>query len=243
MVVATTPTPRLTNFYCLVWRGTIGSPVTLNDRVTLPNGETRTQLRNMTDMELTRLHVNGGYYRVYDILPIYDDATQTIDGPFTQLADGKVQRTWTVRPMTPAEVSARQAQLARDLAAAKAAKKREIAAERWTAIESGVQLPDGTKLHTDAISQGMITGGAFAALVKTIDTNALPAGVKEMLPMIPDQVNWKGVDDWAELTNEQIMQGAVIARVHYQQCYDRNRALDAAIDLCTTVAEVNAIQW
>ena len=50
-----------TNQYCLVWNSTIGLPVLLSDRLTLPDGTVWTGAFRKTDAELAHLSTAGGY--------------------------------------------------------------------------------------------------------------------------------------------------------------------------------------
>ena len=107
----------------------------------------------------------------------------------------------------------------------KAAKRAEIAAARYAAEISGITLND-VSIRTDRESQALITGAALAA---SHDENY--------------SVTWKAKNGFVTLTAAQIIAVAQAARQHVQSSFDREAALQAAIDAAETEAELNGITW
>ncbi len=108
---------------------------------------------------------------------------------------------------------------------AKAAKLAEIAAVRYVAEVSGVNV-GGVKVRTDRESQSMITGAALQA----VDDPAYTC-------------RWKTESGFVPLDAERIKAVAKAVRRHVQAQFDREATLTAQVEAAETVEAVQAITW
>lgn len=110
------------------------------------------------------------------------------------------------------------------LDAAKAAKKKEVAAWRYRAEVGGVTV-NGVRVLTDRESQAQLTGALFS-----LQANLLPS------------INWKSANGaFVSLSLPETQAIAQAVAQHVQSSFDAEMAYRAQIDACTTVAEVQAI--
>lgn len=110
-----------------------------------------------------------------------------------------------------------------DLATAKAIKKSQLAEKRW-AVETGGMTVSGMTVSTDRDSQGLVTGAAFAASLDDTYT-----------------VKWKTAGGFIDLDAAGIIGVAQAIRAHVQGSFDHEATIEAAIDACATVAELDAV--
>lgn len=104
--------------------------------------------------------------------------------------------------------------------------KESIAARRWQQVQAGTSA-DGVHLDTSDTSQVKITG---AALEATLDSSY--------------SCDWKAADgNWFTLTAAQILAIARAMRAYIQACYDREKALCAAVDAGTFTAAMLEEGW
>lgn len=108
------------------------------------------------------------------------------------------------------------------LAAVKARKKADLATLRYEKEIAGKTV-SGIPVATDRSSQGKYTA---ARIVAKEDSNYT--------------VKWKANNGFIELNATQIIAVADAVRVYVQDCFDNEADHVAAIDLLTTVAEVDA---
>jgi len=105
-------------------------------------------------------------------------------------------------------------------------KKQKIAQARYEAEMAGVTLEDGTIIATDRESQAALANAALIAKDN------------------PDYtINWKAKNGWITLNAQQIIELVTIVREHVQTCFDKEKALNDAIDNATTIEELNSISW
>ena len=111
------------------------------------------------------------------------------------------------------------------LAGAKAAKKAEIATNRYAAEIAGVTV-GGVVVRTDRESQALITG---AALKATQDGTY--------------SCTWKAESGFVTLNAGTIIAVADAVRTHVQTCFDAEAAKCMLIDAAQTVEDVEAVAW
>ena len=116
-------------------------------------------------------------------------------------------------------------EIAEILAAAKTAKKSEIAANRYAAEIAGVTV-GGVVVKTDRESQALITG---AALKATQDGTY--------------SCTWKTESGFVTLDSATIIAVADAVRTHVQTCFDAEAAKCMLIDAAQTVEDVEAVTW
>ena len=187
---------------------------TLPFRVALADGTTRTSLSELSSAQLAEI----GVYPVVGVAPEHDPSTQRLVGPTLVLDGDHVDATWTVESLSAEEI-------AEILAAAKTAKKSEIAAARYAAEIAGVTV-GGVVVRTDRESQALITGAALKAMQDSEYT-----------------CKWKTENGFLELTAVQILAIADAVRAHVQTCFDAEAAKCAQIDAAQTVEDVEAVVW
>lgn len=106
---------------------------------------------------------------------------------------------------------------------AKAARLAELAAYRWQ-IECGGIVRNGAAIATDDRSQAKISGA---------------------LQLVQDDpqvvIDWKADNGWVQLDATAVTYIAREIGLHVQAAFSREKALAAAINACTTVAEVAAV--
>lgn len=103
-------------------------------RLHLPDGQTRTSLHEMSEVQLAEL----GIYPVDEIKPVLT-WTQRYGTPVIEVADGRATATYPVLDYSEDEVAG-------ILDAAKAAKRAEIAAARWAEMSSPTTIEGYTSL-------------------------------------------------------------------------------------------------
>ena len=106
-------------------------------------------------------------------------------------------------------------------ATAKENKYAEIATARYNAEIAGIN-----NIRTDRESQGLITGAALKAIQDSTYT-----------------CRWKGIDGFVTLNATQIIAVADSVRAHVQGCFDHEAELLPLIEVATTQAELDAIEW
>ena len=200
--------------YAQIKNGSITTFDSLPFRVTLADGTTRTSLSELSAAQLAEI----GVYPVVETAPEYDAGTQRLVGPTLALDGDHVNATWTVESLSAEEI-------AEILAAAKAAKKSEIAAARYASEVAGVTV-GGVVVRTDRESQALITGAALKAIQDAEYT-----------------CTWKAEGGFLELTAVQILAIADAVRAHVQGCFDLEAAKCAQIDAAQTVEDVEAVTW
>lgn len=104
-------------------------------------------------------------------------------------------------------------------------KKVELAGARYDAEVGGIVL-NGIGVATDDRSQSKIAGAAMKAMQDSTYT-----------------CWWKGEAGWFQLDAMTILGIADAVRAHVQACFDRERELDAAVDLAETAEAVAAVTW
>jgi hypothetical protein len=104
-------------------------------------------------------------------------------------------------------------------------KRAEIAAARWEAETSGIDV-SGFTVRTDRESQALITGVALKAMQDNTYT-----------------CWWKGVGGFVKLTAPQILAIADAVRAHVQGCFDREAELVALIKAAESPDELEAISY
>ena len=187
---------------------------TLPFRVTLADGSTRTSLSELSASQLAEI----GVYPVVGTAPEHDASTQRLVGPPLTLDGDHVDATWTVEDLSAEEIAA-------ILAAAKTAKKSEIAAARYAAEIAGVTV-SGVVVRTDRESQALITG---AALKATQDGTY--------------SCTWKAESGFVTLDASTIIAVADAVRTHVQTCFDAEAAKCIQIDAAQTVEDVETVSW
>jgi hypothetical protein len=110
-----------------------------------------------------------------------------------------------------------------ELAEAKQTKLREIAAWRFAMEVRGVSF-NGVTVRTDRESQATLA-------------NALLS----MREGFVQEVDWKGANGWAKVTQEQLAAIASAVSQHVQQSFSCERLLAEQVEAAATVDEVNAI--
>ena len=183
-------------------------------RVSLADGTTRTSLSELSAAQLAEI----GVYPVVGTQPGHDPSTQRLVGPTLVLDGDHVTATWTVESLSAEEI-------ATILAAAKSAKKSEIAAARYAAEVAGVTV-GGVVVRTDRESQALITG---AALKATQDGTY--------------SCTWKSESGFVTLDASTIIAVADAVRAHVQECFDAETAKCAQIDAAQTAEDVEAVEW
>ena len=200
--------------YAQIKNGSITTFDTLPFRISLADGTTRTSLSELSASQLAEI----GVYPVEGTPPEYDPSTQRLVGPTLEFDRDHVTATWTVESLSTEEI-------AEILAAAKTAKKAEIAANRYAAEIAGVTV-GGVVVRTDRESQALITG---AALKATQDGTY--------------SCTWKAESGFVTLDASTIIAVADAVRTHVQTCFDAEAAKCALIDAAQTVEDVEAVVW
>ena len=183
-------------------------------RVSLADGSTRTSLSELSASQLAEI----GVYPVVGTAPEYDPSTQRLVGPSLALDGDHVDATWTVESLSAEEIAG-------ILAAAKAAKKSEIAAARYAAEIAGVTV-GGVVVRTDRESQALITGAALKAMQDGTYS-----------------CTWKAESGFVTLDAATIIAVADAVRSHVQGCFDAEYAKCVLIDAAQTVEAVEAVEW
>ena len=183
-------------------------------RVSLADGTTRTSLSELSASQLAAI----GVYPVVGNQPEHDPSTQRLVGPSLVLDGDHVDATWTIESLSAEEIAGK-------LAAAKSAKKSEIAATRYAAEIAGVAV-GGVTVRTDRESQALITG---AALKATQDGTY--------------SCTWKTESGFVTLNAGTIIAVADAVRTHVQTCFDAEAAKCALIDAAQTAEDVEAVEW
>ena len=200
--------------YAQIVNGSITTFDTLPFRISLADGTTRTSLSELSASQLAEI----GVYPVVGTAPEYDPSTQRLVGPSLALDGDHVDATWTVEDLSAEEIAV-------ILAAAKAAKKSEIAAARYAAEIAGVAV-GGVTVRTDRESQALITG---AALKATQDAAY--------------SCTWKTESGFVTLDAATVLAVADAVRTHVQTCFDAEAAKCILIDAAETVEDVEAVVW
>ena len=200
--------------YAQIVNGSMTTFDVLPFRVSLADGTTRTSLSELSAAQLAEI----GVYPVVGTAPEHDASTQRLVGPSLALDGDHVTAVWTVEDLSAEEI-------ATILAAAKSAKKSEIAAARYAAEIAGVTV-GGVVVRTDRESQALITGAALKATQDAAYT-----------------CTWKAESGFVTLDAATVLAVADAVRTHVQTCFDAEAAKCILIDAAETVEDVEAVEW
>jgi hypothetical protein len=209
--------------FCTVTPNDISDPHPLPFRLTIPDGEVRTDLAG----QLTEGHISLDDLRAWGEWPVsvvsvaIDPATEVLDGRDKEKDDilGVVTVRERKRVLTAEEVAQR-------LARAKAEKLAALAQKRWE-VEIGGIMVDGARIETDDRSKLLLLGKRTKAVENSEGTT-----------------RWKaGSGQFVDLPNTFIVAAADAVEAHVQACFDRegeltDAILDPAVD---TLAKLYAI--
>lgn len=110
-----------------------------------------------------------------------------------------------------------------DLDSVKNAMKERVTAKRWEVETGGIDI-DGLEIQSGIDDQNRI-----ATAIQGMEA----AGMSE--------TDFKAANGWASITLEQLKGVRVAMAMHVEACFKRERALHEAIDACTSVAEIAAL--
>jgi hypothetical protein len=102
--------------------------------------------------------------------------------------------------------------------------KEKAAANRSEKEEGGFTLPNGMKMKTDQVSQAKISGAYNFLQLKN---NA--------------EIDWKAGNGWVKLKKAEIEASAQAVAEYVQACFSRERQISEAIDACTTLEQLDAV--
>lgn len=117
------------------------------------------------------------------------------------------------------------------LGVAREDKKAELAAMRYE-IEISGTLAGGQKIATDDRSKAMITGAALGALAKLV-AESLPPEIQPLVAAVPESVDWKGEDGFAQRPISEILAAGVAVQAHVQPLFTREKMLCDYLDSIT----------
>ena len=103
-------------------------------------------------------------------------------------------------------------------------KKQEVTNLRWIQETGGITLPNGVQILTGIDDQ-----------------NRIASAIQGMQQAGLNEVDFKAASGWVKLTLEELQQIASLIVVHVQACFTQERAYHEAIDVCTSLEELNAI--
>lgn len=210
--------------YAQIKNGSITTFDSLPFRVTLADGTTRTSLAELSAAQLAEI----GVYPVVGTAPEHDPSTQRLVGPSLALDGDHVAALWTVESLSAEEI-------ATILAAAKSAKKAEIAAARWAEMsEPAVVTGYSDPFYADKES----IGDMLAACDDM--KNAIAAGHVQAT----DVTEWKtAVGTFVPVTLGDLVTIRLLLAQRKRTLYAKESALTVQINAATTIAEVAAISW
>ena len=160
-----------------------------------------------------------------------DMETRTPDADFEALIYGRQSITILTDRLSPdsemgTDIGPMQYEDAADeLNCAKAKKREELAASRFTAETAGVTVGN-FHIRTDRESQALITGAALQALDDSTYT-----------------CQWKTESGFVTLDAATILNVARAVRVHVQTCFDHEAEKNAEVDAAKNKEELEAITW
>lgn len=184
-------------------------------RILLPDGTTRTNLRELTNEQLAELEI----YPAIEIKPEIQKWTQYYGEPTITIENGIATAVYSV-------INKTAEQLDNELKIAKDSKLAEIAEMRWREETKGITLLDGTAIKTDRESQSLLTGAAFYVSMNP-----------EVL------IDWKADGKWVKLNKDQLLAIADVVRQHVQNCFSKEKILAERINSCSSIEDVMNINW
>ena len=102
--------------------------------------------------------------------------------------------------------------------------KDKIANDRYEKEIAGFTLPNGVKIRTDQVSQAKISG-AFNFM--QLKNNA--------------EIDWKAENGWVKLKKADIEATATAVAEYVQVCFSKEKQLSSAIDLCTSLEQLDSL--
>ncbi len=100
----------------------------------------------------------------------------------------------------------------------------DLADHRWRIETGGVELPDGSRIHSDRESQAQLTS-AYQSLTQ---------------PFV-DDIDWKGPDGWVTVTETELRPIAQAVAEHVQGCFKAERRVSEQIDVAEDAEALYAI--
>lgn len=114
----------------------------------------------------------------------------------------------------------------KDLATYKTERKDAVSQKKWEVETGGITI-DGAVIDTTRESQGLING-AYSLALRKADQPGF-------------SINFRGSNGWVTLDAATMIAIGEAVALHIQASFDRFRELEEAIDACTTVEQVAAI--
>ncbi len=103
-------------------------------------------------------------------------------------------------------------------------RKEMVTAHRWLIETGGLTLQDGTRVLTGIEDQ-----------------NRIATSIQGMRDAGKVSVDFKAASGWVTLTLDQLVAVSTAIVAHVEACFSNERALHEAIDACTDVSELEAI--
>lgn len=122
-------------------------------------------------------------------------------------------------------VDAHMGKVDKDIEQVKRELKAKVAELRWLKETAGLDV-DGSIVKTDRESQGTLSGAVSYVELDPTTT-----------------VTWKTENGWVELNRTQIEAMALAVASHVQACFSQEKAYGVQIDACTTLAELDALEF
>lgn len=122
-------------------------------------------------------------------------------------------------------VDAHMGKVDKDIEQVKRELKAVVADLRWKKETSGIEV-SGSVVKTDRESQSTLSGAVSYVELSPTAT-----------------IDWKTENGWVQLNRTQIETMALAVAQHVQQCFTQEKAYGVQIDACTTLAELDALEF